>query len=192
MKRLGLAIVLAFAVVGPAEAQVSIDIGIRLPSPPPLAVIPNTIVYYAPNAPANVFFYGHQYWVYQPTGWYVGPNWNGPWVIVQPAYVPPPILKVPVRYYRVPPGQWKKWQREAPPQWGANYGRDWREASMERDWREREEHWDQGKHKGWDKDKTTGTRAKARGRVTARRYPSTRPAGGGRRPTASVVGRPRR
>ena len=88
MKRLGLAIVLAFAVVGPAGAQVSIDIGIRLPSPPPLAVIPNTIVYYAPNAPANVFFYGHQYWVYQPTGWYVGPNWNGPWVIVQPAYVP--------------------------------------------------------------------------------------------------------
>ena len=88
MKRLGLAIVLAFAVVGPAGAQVSIDIGIRLPSPPPLAVIPNTIVYYAPDAPANVFFYGHQYWVYQPTGWYVGPNWNGPWVIVQPAYVP--------------------------------------------------------------------------------------------------------
>ena len=72
VKRLGLAIVLAFAVVGPAGAQVSIDIGIRLPSPPPLAVIPNTVVYYAPNAPANVFFYGHQYWVYQPTGWYVG------------------------------------------------------------------------------------------------------------------------
>jgi hypothetical protein len=165
VKRLGLAIVLAFAVVGPAGAQVSIDIGIRLPSPPPLAVIPNTIVYYAPNAPANVFFYGHQYWVYQPTGWYVGPNWNGPWVIVQPAYVPPPILKVPVRYYRVPPGQWKKWQREAPPQWDANYGRDWREASMERDWREREEHWDQGKHKGWDKDKDKdGDKGKGKGK----------------------------
>ena len=38
---------------------------------------------------------------------------------------------------------------------------------MERDWREREEHWDHGKHKGWDKDKDKdGDRAKARGRVT--------------------------
>jgi len=72
---------------------------------------------------------------------------------------------VPVRYYRVPPGQWKKWQREAPPQWDANYGRDWREASMERDWREREEHWDQGKHKGWDKDKDKdGDKGKGKGK----------------------------
>ena len=108
MKRLRLAIVLAFAVVAPAWAQVSVNIGINLPGPPPLAVVPNTIVYYAPQAPANVFFYGHQYWVYQPTGWYAGPSWNGPWVIVQPAVVPVPLLKVPVRYYRVPPGQWKK------------------------------------------------------------------------------------
>jgi hypothetical protein len=153
VKRLMLAAILATAVAAPAWAQVSVNIGINLPGPPPLAVIPNTIVYYAPQAPANVFFYGHQYWVYQPTGWYVGPSWNGPWAVVQPVYVPAPILKVPVRYYRVPPGQWKKWQREAPPQWDAHYGREWREAAQEREWREREEHWDSGKHKGWDKDK---------------------------------------
>jgi len=42
-------------VASPARAQVSIDIGIRLPGPPPLAVIPNTIVYYAPQAPAMRF-----------------------------------------------------------------------------------------------------------------------------------------
>ena len=156
VKRLMLAMVFVLVVVVPAWAQVSIDIGIRLPGPPPLAVIPNTVVYYAPSAPANVFFYGHQYWVYQPTGWYVGPGWNGPWVVVQPVQVPQPLLRVPVRYYRVPPGQWKKGQHEAPPHWDAHYGRDWHEAAQEREWREREERWDHGKHKGWDKDKDKG------------------------------------
>ena len=65
-------------------------------------VIPGTPVYYAPSAPANVFFYAHEYWICTGDGWYVGPTWNGPWAVVEPVYVPPPILQVPVRYYPVP------------------------------------------------------------------------------------------
>src|SRR5215467_5638218 len=104
MKRLVLVALLASTIAVPAHAQVrvGIDIGIQLPAPPALVVIPESPVYYAPSAPANVFFYAHQYWAFAKGGWYVGPSWSGPWVVVEPAYVPVPVLRVPVRYYAAP------------------------------------------------------------------------------------------
>jgi len=61
----------AFLVAAPVHAQVGVgfDIGIQLPGPPALVVIPRAPVYYAPRAPANIFFYGQNYWV-----WYAGNN----------------------------------------------------------------------------------------------------------------------
>ena len=156
MKPLLIAVAIVAVLAAPAPAQVRVDIGINLPGPPSLVVVPGTPVYYAPQAPANVFLYGHQYWAFTNGGWYAGPNWNGPWVVVQPAYVPVPVLRVPVAYYRVPPGHWKSWQRGAPPRWEAQYGRGWQETASERDWREKEERWDRGKHKGRDKDHDRG------------------------------------
>jgi hypothetical protein len=38
---------------------------------------------------------------------YVGHTWNGPWAGVAPTHVPMPLLRVPVRYYRVPPPHWR-------------------------------------------------------------------------------------
>jgi len=149
VRRLALVPLLAAALVvpqaAPADAQVhvGVNIGINLPGPPALAVVPGTPVYYAPRAPGNVFFYANQYWVFD-NGWYVGPSWSGPWAVIEPAFVPAPILGVPVRYYPVPPPAWRGWRREAPPQWEAPYGRDWHEQAHERDWREREEHYSHG------------------------------------------------
>ena len=138
---LGALLVAAVAAPAPAQVRVGVDIGIRLPGPPALVVVPGGPVYYAPRAPANIFFYSHNYWVFTDGGWYVGPTWNGPWSVVEPAYVPRPILQVPVRYYHAPPPPWKHWQREGPPRWDPPYGRAWREEARERDWREREERW---------------------------------------------------
>ena len=140
MKRLVLGALLVAAVAGPVHAQVRVDIGISLPGPPALVVVPGSPVYYAPRAPANVFFYAHQYWAFAHGGWYLGPTWNGPWAVVAPAYVPAPLLRVPVGYYPVPPPHWKGWRRDGPPRWESPYGRDWREQVHERNWREREEH----------------------------------------------------
>jgi hypothetical protein len=150
VRRLVLAACLALAVALPAQAQVRVDIGIQLPGPPTLAVIPGAPVYHAPSALANVFFYGDQYWIYHGGGWHVGPTWTGPWVVIAPVHVPAPILRVPVRYYKVPPGHWKRWRHDAPPHWEAHYGREWREDAHERSWREREERWDHAKHKRHD------------------------------------------
>jgi len=145
---LGCCLTMACLTAGTAQAQVHVDIGINLPGPPALVVIPGAPVYYAPRAPANVFFYAHQYWVFGGGGWYFGPTWQGPWAVVAPGYVPAPILRVPVRYYPVPPQQWRGWRRDAPPQWEMRYGREWREGGSERNWREHEEQWSQGKRQG--------------------------------------------
>src|SRR5207249_4139709 len=120
------AVALAGASTGAAQAQVSVNIGINLPTPPSLVIVPGTPVAYAPAVPANYFFYGGQYYVFSSNAWYVGPRFNGPWVVVPPAYVPLPILSVPVRYYRVAPPPWKQWRREAPPRWDATWGHSWK------------------------------------------------------------------
>jgi len=158
MGRFVLAALIVAALATPGHAQVQINVGIALPGPPAIVlpgpptftVIPGVPVYYAPRAPANVFFYGHQYWLFHGNGWYQGPSWNGPWAVVAPVHVPGPILRVPVRYFHVRPPQWRGWRHDGPPRWDGHWGRDWREAAHERDWREREERW---KHRQHDHDK---------------------------------------
>jgi len=121
----GLMVVLLMGLVGSGEAAVRVNIGIDLPAPPPLVVVPGTPVSYAPGGPANYFAYGGRYYVFTNGGWYVGPGYNGPWAVLPPAYVPQPILRVPVRYYHVAPASWNHWRREAPPRWAPAWGQRW-------------------------------------------------------------------
>ena len=147
-------IVLAFA--GPAHAQVHVDIGIHLPAPPPLVVVPTVAsVQYAPSAPGNFFFYGGQYWVFTGGGWHVGRGFNGPWILVAPQYVPRPVLLVPVRYYHVPPGHWKQWQGAAPPHWEHEWGHSWAEK---RGWKERG-----NDNRGWNHQEVRAVNGPGRG-----------------------------
>ena len=100
--RVFIAAVLAFALVAPSDAQVHVDIGIHLPSPPRLVVVPEVrAVRYVPTASANLFFYGGQYWAFANGGWHVSAGYNGPWIVVAPSVVPRSVLLVPVNYYRV-------------------------------------------------------------------------------------------
>jgi hypothetical protein len=127
---------LAFFVALPASAQVAVDIGINLPAPPQLVVVPEApSVQYVSTGDANLFFYGGQYWAYSNNGWYYSGGYNGPWIGVGPEFVPQPLLIVPVTYYRRPPAAWRGWTSGRPPQWGNNYGRSWsgkREAFVPR------------------------------------------------------------
>ncbi len=150
MRRLVTALVAIVAVapalaVTPAHAQVHVDIGIHLPAPPALVVVPEVrAVRVAPAAPANLFFYSGQYWAFASGAWYVGPGYNGPWIVVEPRFVPRPVLLVPVRYYHVPPGHWKQWRRDHPPRWSDEWGREW---AAKREWKER------GRERGPDLDR---------------------------------------
>jgi hypothetical protein len=115
-----------------AAAQVSVgvgfpgvNIGIDLPVYPRLVAVPGYPVYYAPQVNSNYFFYDGMYWVYQGDNWYASSWYNGPWALVEPEAVPLFVLRVPVRYYRQPPGYFRGWRSDAPPRWGEHWGRTW-------------------------------------------------------------------
>src|SRR2546422_11624832 len=88
---------LALILSGTANAQVHVDIGIRLPAPPQLVVVPGApAVRYAPAAPANFFFYGGPYWGSTDGGWYFGRQHDGPSIRVAPQSRRRPLLWVAV------------------------------------------------------------------------------------------------
>jgi hypothetical protein len=124
------ALVLAIA-VGVEQARADVRIGIHLIAPPTLHVVPGTPVAYAPAVPGNYFFYAGRYYVFGDAGWFVAARYNGPWMAVAPAYVPPALLTVPVHYYRSAPRHWGHWHRAHPPNWSDHWRRDWHG----RDWR---------------------------------------------------------
>jgi hypothetical protein len=109
-----------------------VSIGINMPVYPELVPVPGYPVYYAPRLSSNYFFYDGMYWVYYGDNWYASSWYNGPWGLVGPAYVPLYVLRVPVRYYRVPPGYFRGWRPDAPPRWGDHWGSQW--AQQRRGW----------------------------------------------------------
>ncbi len=116
----------------PAVAQVSINfstpgvnIGINLPVYPQLQRIPGYPVYYAPSVSSNYFFFDGLYWVYDGDNWYESSWYNGPWIAVDPVYVPVYLLRVPVRYYRRAPAYFHGWRENDPPRWGDHWGPSW-------------------------------------------------------------------
>jgi hypothetical protein len=102
-----------------------VSIGINLPVYPQLVAVPGYPVYYAPQMNSNYFFYDGMYWVFQSDNWYASSWYNGPWGLVGPQAVPVFLLRVPVRYYRVPPPYFRGWQADRPPRWDEHWGNEW-------------------------------------------------------------------
>lgn len=109
----------------PAAAQVSVSIGINVPVYPVLVPVPGYPVYYAPSLNTNYFFYDGMYWVYDGENWHASFWYNGPWRLVAPVAVPVYVLRIPVRYYRLPPPHFHRWQPDAPPRWHERWGPEW-------------------------------------------------------------------
>ena len=112
--------------VAPAVAQnFQVNIGLGTPplppvvvtTPPRLVVVPGTAVYYAPDLPTNYFFYQGHYYTVGRGVWSMAPAYNGPWVVIEAGKVPPPVLTVPVEYYKIPPGHLKQ---PGPPPWAGH------------------------------------------------------------------------
>lgn len=102
-----------------------VRMSVNVPAYPDMAPVPGSPVYYAPGLGYNYFFYDGLYWVYYGDYWYSSAWYNGPWDAVHPHYVPDFILRVPVRYYRVPPRYFYGWHPDSAPRWGERWGRDW-------------------------------------------------------------------
>jgi len=117
---MGQKVVMTFVVVGAAvlwalaaEAQVSVNVNIApppviFPAPPRVVVVPNTPVYYVPDTSYNIFVYENRYYAFHDGGWFVATAHGGPWAFVPVERVPRPVVAVPVKYYKVPPGHAKR------------------------------------------------------------------------------------
>jgi hypothetical protein len=95
----------------------SASFGLQIGAPPPLLVVPGLPVYHAPSVPDNYFVYGGYYYLYHQGAWFYSHQYNGPWFSLVIHQVPQPVLSVPVRYYRRPPGHWK---HDGPPPWAGH------------------------------------------------------------------------
>ena len=116
---------LAQVSVGVGIGLPGVSIGINVPAYPELVVVPGYPVYYAPRLHSNYFFYDGMYWVYADDNWYASSWYNGPWALAGPEFVPVFLLRIPVRYYRVPPSYFRGWRADAPPRWGQHWGPQW-------------------------------------------------------------------
>lgn len=109
-----------------ADVHIGINVGVPpppppaivLPAPPALTIVPGSPVYYAPALPYDFFYYGGLYYVLHDGYWFSAGSTRGPWVAV--SQLPRPVLAVPARYYKVPPGHWK---RHGPPGGGRGHGK---------------------------------------------------------------------
>jgi len=119
MKRIALALLLFAASAFPALAQDYYDIDVNLPEYPDMQPIPDSPVYYAPAVPVDLFFYGGRYYRVHRDAWFSAPRYDGPWHHVAYARVPRPVIAVPARYYKVPPGHWRRGEAGR----GAHHGR---------------------------------------------------------------------
>lgn len=122
---------LAAAAPGLADVQIGINIGVPpappvvVAEPPRLTAVPGLPVYWAPSLPYNFFYFSGRYYTYTEDAWFWSASVHGPWGAISVGRVPRPVLAVPVAYYKVPPGHWKKLHGfHGPPPWaGRGHGR---------------------------------------------------------------------
>lgn len=107
------AFALAFGILTaqPAHADVNIGISIGAPppplvvaSPPTVVIVPGTTVYHSPSASYNLFVFGGRYYSLHNGTWFIATTVGAPWTVIEARRVPPPVLGVPVAYYKIPPG----------------------------------------------------------------------------------------
>jgi hypothetical protein len=104
------AIVVSLGAASPARSQVHVSVNIGAPpvfveAPPPMVVVPNSPVYYAPGYEYNLFMYQGRYYTQFNGAWFFTPRVGGAWIAVSD--VPRPLRSVPVEYIRVKPGHEK-------------------------------------------------------------------------------------
>lgn len=106
--------------VAPPPAS-SVNLDIVIGNRPALVAVPESPVRYAPSMSYNYFAYGGRYYVFHNEVWLSAKSYNGPWAATPLKQVPQPILAVPVKYYKAPPGHWKK---QGPPPWAQAKGHE--------------------------------------------------------------------
>ena len=126
----GLGAIVGTAAQSAADVNVSINLGtppppppIVIAEPPPMIVVPQAPhVYYAPSVSYDFFYYGGRYYTFHQGGWYWSGSVHGPWGSIAIGHLPPPVLAVPIAYYKVRPVSWRRHKHHGPPPWAPAHG----------------------------------------------------------------------
>ena len=107
-----IALGLSAGFAGAADIQIGVNIAVPAPpvvlAPPPLVIVPGTLVHQVPSASFNFFVYRGRYYSFHNDAWFVATGPRAPWTIVAVESVPVAVRGVPVKHYKIPPGQAKK------------------------------------------------------------------------------------
>lgn len=124
---------MALGEAGGINIGINVGVPVSPPYPPPVAVeapppivvdvrprlvlVPGGAVSYAPDLPYNYFVHAGTYYVFHGSRWYRAPAYHGPWTGIAVDRVPVPVRRVPLAYYRIPPGHRK---HDGPPPWAGH------------------------------------------------------------------------
>ncbi len=102
---------------GGVDVGVNLNIGpppVVVAEPPAMVMVPNTSVYFVPEANFDVFFCNGYWWSPRGGRWYRSRAYNGPWRHMDRRFVPRPVFGVPHDYRRIyarerhiPYGEWR-------------------------------------------------------------------------------------
>jgi hypothetical protein len=107
-----LALGLSAGLASGGDIHIGVNIAVPPPplvlAPPPLVIVPGTQVHHVPSASFNLFVYRGRYYSFHNDAWFVATGPRAPWTTVAVESVPPAVRGVPVKHYKIPPGQAKK------------------------------------------------------------------------------------
>jgi hypothetical protein len=108
-----LALALSASPTAAADVKIGINIAVPAPpplvlAPPPLVVVAGTPVHHVPSASFNLFVYKKRYYSHHNGAWFVAAGPRAPWTAIAIDAVPRPVRGVPVKHYKIPPGQARK------------------------------------------------------------------------------------
>lgn len=172
MKRIGLAVVVAALVAVPlvqavqAEVRVNVNVGVPvvpvIPAPPVAVAAPQIVLsappefilppslgfYVAVGIPYDMFYIGNTYYLYRDNNWYRGPNYGGPWRVIDRDRLPPGLRKHKyerIRYLR--DEEYRAYREDHDHYRGRHFrpDKEWKEHR-----KEEKEHWKE--ERKWDKE----------------------------------------
>lgn len=104
--------------VAPPPAPVYAAPPVVIEEPPEFIAPPQLGFYAAVGVPYDLFFVSGRYYLYRGNAWYGAPGYNGPWVSVRYANLPPAMRRYPyekIRHYR--DAGYRDYRRGATPYW---------------------------------------------------------------------------
>jgi hypothetical protein len=79
-----------------SEVRVNVNLGapVVVSEPPDVVYAPDAGVYFVPSVDFDLFFFDGYWWSHRGPRWYRAYEYNGPWAVMEPRFIPSRVLHV--------------------------------------------------------------------------------------------------